>query len=157
MKMQDYVFWNNQDGNLMLGKETVSSLARKFGTSLYLYDANIALNRLSQIKKAFPGFDILYSMKTNPNPLILRLFARGGTGADVASLQELKFALENGFSAEKITYGGPAKLSSHLKAAIEANVGFIDAESERELQILEKMGPQNNRKISTTFRVNIKG
>lgn len=154
MKTIDFMSWENRGAELMIGKEAISAIVRRFGTPLYLYDSRIVLNRLSLIKKVFPDFDILYSVKSNPNPFILNLLASNGCYADVTSLGELKISLRNGFLPQAITYGGPAKSASDLEAAVLANIGTIDAESERELRTLEEIGTRHRKSISTTFRVN---
>jgi diaminopimelate decarboxylase len=138
----------------MLGERLVSSLVEEYGTPLYLYDGRIALNKLRQVQKAFPDFDILYSLKANPNPELSRIMADTGIGADVASLHELAVALNSGFAPHSITFGGPGKTYSELKEIVPKNVRIIDIESEGELRLLEELARNNNIEISITLRVN---
>ena len=154
MKADKYLSWKCRSGDLVIGDQTVSSVVRRFGTPLYLYDSGLILNRLRIVKEAFPGFDISFSVKSNPNPYILALLSKNGCYADVASPLELKSALENGFTPEVITYGGPGKRSSDLEAAVKAKVGIIDVESRRELQILDELGTEYQKSVSATLRVN---
>lgn len=154
--MTNYRNWIKQNKDLFLGEEPVSSIAKKFGTPLYLYDGEIAANRLRLIREAFPGFEILYSLKANPNPAIAQILSKSGAGADVASPQEIKFAREAGFASSKITFGGPGKLGSELRDAVHDGIGLIDVESKRELEILEEIGEDYPRAIPVTLRINTK-
>jgi diaminopimelate decarboxylase len=146
--------WHWSGSDLVLGERLVSSLVEEYGTPLYLYDGRIALNKLMQIQEAFPDFDVLYSLKANPNLELSRIMADVGIGADVASLHELSVALDAGFAPHSITFGGPGKTYSELKETIQNKVRIIDSESETELRLLEELARINNIEINIILRVN---
>lgn len=146
--------WHWRGNNLVLGERLVSSLVELYGTPLYLYDGTIALSKLRRVQQAFPAFDILYSLKANPNPELSRIMADAGIGADIASLHELAVALDVGFAPHSITFGGPGKTYSELQEIIQKKVQLIDVESEGELRLLEELARNQNVEINVTLRVN---
>jgi diaminopimelate decarboxylase len=149
-----YRSWCSKSNELMLGPRSVRSLAEEFGTPLYLYDGEIALNRLALIRAAFPGFEVLYSLKANPNQGLAKVLAEANVGAELASIRELDVALSAGYVPGQITLGGPGKLRSEMEEAVLQGVGIIDIESERELEELEAIGRHFQKSISATLRIN---
>ena len=150
----DYRSWRKEGKDLMLGLQSVQSLAEEFGTPLYLYDTEITLNRLALVRAAFPGFEVLYSFKANPNLNLARVLADANAGAELASIRELGVALSAGYHPSQITLGGPGKQQDEMEEAILKRVGIIDVESERELRELEAIGSKLGRLIPVTLRVN---
>jgi diaminopimelate decarboxylase len=146
--------WERKKGHLLLGDQTLLEVAGRFGTPLYLYDSRIILDRLKRITDAFPDFEILYSLKSNPNPFIATILARSGMSAEVGSVAELRTALSAGFPPGKITFGGPSKRESELEEAVASGVATIDVESLSELRAIEDLGVKHQRRIPVTLRIN---
>ncbi|MCK5020826.1 MAG: alanine racemase [Candidatus Peribacteraceae bacterium] len=138
----------------MIEDEKLLNVAREIGTPLYVYDGEIILNRLKRLCAAFPGFEISYYFKANPNPAIGQILANTNTSVCVASIQELDFALKAKYIPSKITFGGPGKTRKDLEKAIDANVEIIDIESELELKTVEELGADLNKKIKVILRIN---
>ena len=67
-----------------------------------------------------------YSVKTNPRRELLEAARRNDFLAEVISLDELTWSLENGFAVEDTIYNGPQPL---LDTGIGAGVGTIFADS----------------------------
>ena len=61
--------------------------------SFYLYSEGGLRRRGEALKKAFPGAEILYSIKCNPHPRILKIMAELGLGFDAAGAGEVERAL----------------------------------------------------------------
>jgi diaminopimelate decarboxylase len=146
--------WKRRDGDLLLGDQTLSEVASKFGTPLYVYDSRIIADRLKRVTDTFPDFEILFSLKSNPNPSIAKVLAQLGASSEVGSIAELRVAIQAGFPPSKITYGGPSKQENELHEALKAQVGIIDVESIPELRTVERLGRRLQEKIPVTFRVN---
>lgn len=105
--------------------ESVKQAARTFGTPLYFYDMGVLACNIKKLKEAAKGFKIRYAVKTNPNPFILNWLKDHIESVDVSSAGEVKHAINNGWSGEKIEFTGPAKSDSDLELALENNVGSI--------------------------------
>ncbi len=118
----------------------LENLAIQYGTPLYVYDAKKIINQYSLVKESFDGLrtKILFAMKSNNNPEILKTLLSQGSGVDTVSLGEAKLALEVGFRPENIIFT-PASTDEKgirfaLNAGIVLNVGSL-AELEKVGQI----------------------
>ena len=128
-----------RDGAFSIGGLDLDTILRKHPTPLYLYSADVIEEAYSVIRKHFPDFDILYSFKANPGLAIARKLLSLGAGADVSSMGELAAALKVGFDSENILFVGPGKLDAELKAAIDAGIYAIVAESQYELARIDEI------------------
>lgn len=146
--------WRSEGGHLMIGKANVASVAKQLGTPLYLYDANIILDRTKRVQRAFPNFGLFYSVKANPHPAIVKILAGLGLGAGVASLDEIKLAMELGFPLEDIAFGGPGKRYNELSECVRSNIGMVNVESEIELLRLEELGKALQKEVPVSIRIN---
>src|SRR5690348_6833320 len=82
---------------------SLSNLAKRFGTPLYVYSASMIKERIRVFEHAFRKVPhtVCYSVKANSNLSILRLLARTGCGFDVVSGGELARVLRVSRSAAK--------------------------------------------------------
>lgn len=125
---------------LLVGRHPVSRLAEQFGTPLFVYDAQVMLEKSRQLHAILPpNFELYYSIKANPNAAILRLFVEQSCGLEVASAGELFQALAAGCEPENIVFAGPGKTADELSAAIDAGIREIHIESIEEARCIEKL------------------
>lgn len=75
---------------------------------------------------------LVYSMKTNPDPKVLDICREAGIGVDVISRGELDTAVEFGFEPSKIIMNGPAKPADAVRPLISSG-GTVFADSLEEL------------------------
>lgn len=146
--------WSKKEHDLMVGGETVDSVARRMGTPLYLYDGHMILDRIQAIRQTLPDFTLLYSVKTNPNPAILHLIAQSAIGFDVASPREFHAVRSCAPRGAEITYVGPGKRRNDLMEIIEGGATIVIAESLQELDHIESIGKELGRPIPTIVRIN---
>jgi diaminopimelate decarboxylase len=98
----------------------------------YVYDTTVPAERAAAVRAALPaGSTLLYAMKANRHPDVLRILAGVCDGVDVASGGELDRALAAG--ARRIVFAGPAKTDAELRAAIAAGAQ-VNVESAHELR-----------------------
>jgi diaminopimelate decarboxylase len=140
---------------MTVGGIRVSRLAKEFGTPLYVYDAAILRARLERLRAHVPGADVYYSVKANPNPKVIAVFAKAGAGLEVASAAEYLRARAAGGAPERILFAGPGKGEEELKLVVERGIGEIHVESREEIEFLSKLkgarGP-----VPVSVRVNPK-
>ena len=75
-----------REGQLLLGGQTVQTLAEQFGTPLFVYDASVLQRQWQTLRDALPDrFRIFYSIKANPNLALLRFFLQRDCGLEIAS------------------------------------------------------------------------
>lgn len=83
----------------------VGSLAREFGTPLYVYNGNVIINQLEKLRAVLPArHSIRYAAKALTNPAVLRLLEQHGAGLDCVSIQEVQLGLFAGYAPERISY-----------------------------------------------------
>src|ERR1035438_9855409 len=76
----------------------VESLARKFGTPLYVYSQGTLTDHFQKLDRALAPLEhlICFAMKSNSNLAVLRVLANLGGGFDIVSAGELQRVLAAG-------------------------------------------------------------
>jgi diaminopimelate decarboxylase len=136
---------------------SLSKLARRFGTPLYVYSSTAIRERVSCFREAFHSVDheICYSVKANSNLAILRLLAKLHCGFDVVSGGELeRVRLAHHRSAGRVVFSGVGKTITEMEAALRAGILMFNVESAFELEALAKCAARLKKKAAIAFRVN---
>jgi diaminopimelate decarboxylase len=144
------------DGVLTCGGQALDDVAERFGTPLYLYDAQVIRDRYAALSAAFSGIEhwIAYSVKANGSLAILDLLARLGSGADIVSGGELARALRAGLPAQRIVFAGVGKTEREIEAALMAGIHAFNVESASELGLIESVAERTGRQAPIAIRVN---
>src|SRR5690349_8785059 len=98
-----------EDGELTLGGVRASALADEFGTPLVAYCERTIVDAARAYRESAPDALLVYGTKAFPNVAVLRLLAREGFGADVASLGELELARHAGIDGTALVVHGNNK------------------------------------------------
>ncbi len=87
-------------------RETLLALANKYGTPLYVYDADKMAENYRSFVSSFPvkKLKVYYACKANTNLSILKLFKALGAGLDCVSIGEVQLGLMAGFPAGDIMF-----------------------------------------------------
>ncbi|EEB05051.1 ornithine decarboxylase Spe1 [Schizosaccharomyces japonicus yFS275] len=80
-----------------------------------------------------PRVQPFYAVKCNPDPRVLALLVKFGTGFDCASKGELQQILSLGVSPERIVYANPCKAINYIRYARNNNVDFMTFDNTEEL------------------------
>ncbi|MFC1694053.1 diaminopimelate decarboxylase, partial [Candidatus Latescibacterota bacterium] len=145
-----------KDGKLYAEDVLLSDIAMRYGTPVYVYSRRTLERHIRAIDNAFKDIDHLtcYSVKANSNGAILRLFSEYGMGADIVSGGELYRALRAGIPANRIVFSGVGKTEKEIKYALESGILMFNAESESELETINRIAGEMNCKAPLSFRVN---
>ena len=140
---------------LMIGGMPLTRLAERVGsTPFYAYDRQLFTDRVAQLRAALPPeIHLHYAMKANPMPAVVQHFAGLVDGFDVASAGELKVVLDTAMAPDKISFAGPGKTESELRRAAAAGI-VVNLESEREMEILARVGAEMGLRPKAAVRVN---
>jgi diaminopimelate decarboxylase len=132
---------------------SVSDLARRFGTPLYLYDGDVLRSTYTRLRESLhPGVDVFYSAKANPNVSICAVLRALGAGLEVSSLAELITAQRAGARNSDVIFLGPGKSAEELRACAELGIHAVVCESLDEVSMLEAIAPQAG--MNVLLRVN---
>jgi diaminopimelate decarboxylase len=85
---------------------------------------------------------------------VLNVFARAGAGFDIVSAGELMRALRAGARADRIVFSGVGKTADEMRMALEAGVKCFNVESIPELDRLNGVAAELDRRAPVSLRVN---
>ncbi|WP_306207038.1 alanine racemase [Actinoplanes sp. RD1] len=118
----------------------------------YVYDRAVARRRAAEVRAALPaGTVLLYAVKANGHPEMVRALAQACDGLEVASGGELRLAVEAG--ARRLVFGGPAKTDAELTLAVRAGAQ-INVESAHELRRLDALAAAEGVVADVCLRIN---
>ncbi|MGB9407421.1 MAG: diaminopimelate decarboxylase [Terracidiphilus sp.] len=151
-------FHNPQPGSaLHCGKVSLETLARRYGTPLYVYSADQIVERLGMFQQALAGWEnlVCYAVKANSALAILKLMAEHGAGFDIVSGGELERVLAAAPEAvDRVVFSGVGKTAAEIDLALTADILEFHAESEAELELLAHRAARLKRKARFALRVN---
>jgi diaminopimelate decarboxylase len=141
---------------LFIENTSVLSITKKNKTPFYLYSEKQIRENYLNFAKTFKNISplICFAAKANTNLTIMRMLGKLGSGADVVSGGELLKALKAGIKPNKIVFSGVGKTEEELKLAIRKKILLINAESESEAILINKIGKKINKIIPIGFRIN---
>jgi diaminopimelate decarboxylase len=136
---------------------SLTTLAGKYGTPLYVYSAQQITQRFQLFHQAFATrpHTICYAVKANSSLAILRLLAEQGAGFDIVSggeLERVRKAHKPAF--KKVVFSGVGKQVWEIDAALRANILLFNVESEAELHILAARAQALGKIARFALRVN---
>ena len=149
-------FINYKNRELFVEDLKVKELAEKFGTPLYIYSQTHFINQFKDFENAFRDINhkIFYAMKANFNLSVINTFIKLGSSIDANSEGEFYRALKTGILPSKIILTSVGKTKNEIKLGIEKNVLMIKAESEEEVELINKIAGELGRTASVAIRVN---
>lgn len=149
---------NVKDDELYIGEHGVTSLAKEYGTPLYIMDKKDFKDRAKLYRESFVSekmeTEVIYASKALLNLYMADLVHKEGLSIDVVSGGELWTVLKSGFPKEKIYFHGNNKLEKELKFAVESEIGCIILDNKQELEDLNKVLEGRNYKQKVLLRVN---
>src|SRR5664280_3738962 len=103
---------------------SVESLAKKFGTPLYIYSQRTLTEHFQRLDHALAPLDhlICFSMKVNSNLSVLRTLANLGAGFDIVSGGELQRIIAAGGDPRQCVFAGVGKTEGEIKFALRQGV-----------------------------------
>ena len=132
------------DGELCFAGQSVTALAREYGTPLYLYDEARVRERcrtyLNAMREAFGDRSrVLYASKAASFRRLYEIMREEGMGIDVVSLGEIETACVAGYPLEKAYFHSNNKTDRDIEVAIEKGVGCFVVDNEEELVAISEI------------------
>lgn len=108
----------------------LSRVAEEFGTPAYVFLGDRIETRIGELKTGFgERFSLSYAAKSNPNPTLLAFLEPRVENLDISSIGEMRLGLKAGWTAERMSFTGPAKRDAELEEAIAGGLGELIVES----------------------------
>jgi len=134
----------------------VESLVRQFGSPLYVYSQATITDHFQKLDRAMDGVDhlVCFAMKSNSNLAVLRTIADLGGGFDIVSAGELQRIIAAGGDPKKCVFAGVGKTEAEIEFALKKGVYSFNAESEPELQRINRVAARLKKIAPVAVRVN---
>ena len=136
-------------------KEHLLQKINQTPTPFYYYDIELLKKTLQQIKEISEKYNFVvhYALKANFNTRILNTIKEYGLGADCVSGNEVKKAIEVGFSPDKVVFAGVGKSDKEIIEALNNDIFCFNVESVQELGVINGLAAAAGKKanIASSF------
>ena len=151
--MHDFRYVGNR---LFCEGVAVESLARKFGTPLYVYSQRTLTEHFQKLDAAMSPVNhlVCFSVKSNSNLSALRALANHGSGFDIVSGGELQRVITAGGDPRRCIFAGVGKTEDEIEFALRQGIYSFNAESEPELQRINRVAARLKKIAPVALRVN---
>ena len=151
--MHDFRYRGNK---LFCEGVAVESLARRFGTPLYVYSQRTLTGHFQRLDAAFSPVAhlVCFALKANGNLSVLRALANRGSGFDIVSGGELQRVIAAGGDPRRCVFAGVAKTGAEIEFALRQNIYAFNVESEPELQRINRLAARLGKIAPFAVRVN---
>jgi diaminopimelate decarboxylase len=135
---------------------SIESLVRQFGTPLYVYSQRTLTRHFRELDRAMSPVEhlICFAMKSNSNQSVLRTLVNLGSGFDIVSGGELQRVIAAGGDPSKCVFAGVGKTEAEIEFALRRGVYSFNAESEPELQRINRVAARLKKVAPVAVRVN---
>lgn len=143
------------DGCLQVGGVALTRLAARVGsTPFFAYDRSLITRRVAELRRSLPrDVHLSYALKANPMPAVVQHLSGLVDGFDVASVAEMKTALDTTMPPASVSFAGPGKTPAEVAQAIAAGIG-LSVESENELATAAGIARAQGVRARVAIRVN---
>ena len=148
----------NAEGELCLAGVSLISLAKQYGTPLYLYDEERIRERCrtytGAVKTAFGGRGkVLYASKAASFRRLYEIMKEEGMGIDVVSSGEIYTAMKAGYPLEYAYFHSNNKTDEDIAYAIESGVGYFVVDNAEELYAIDRIAGEASVKQKILLRL----
>ena len=135
---------------------SIASLAKKFGTPLFVYSSKTLTDHFQKLDAALAPLDrlICFAMKSNSNQAVLRTLADLGSGFDTVSGGEIQRVIAAGGNPKKCIFAGVGKTEDEIAFALRKRIYSFNVESVSELARINRIAGQLKMKAPVAIRVN---
>jgi len=125
-------------------ENAISSNTLKDTTHFIIINLNIVTYQFHHWIEKMPRVKPYYAIKSNTNPIIIKLLHKLGCHFDVASKNEIETILNCDIEAENMIYANPCKSIEYIKYAKEKGVNLLVIDSICEMEKIKCVYPEAN-------------
>ena len=142
----------------MVSRSFYGELLERYGSPLYVYDLDEAERRAKALVELLPKrAQLLYALKANPIADLCATLRKAGCRVEIASILELKIALEAGFLPSDMLFSGPGKTPTIIREALLAGVTQFSCDSWYDMERLAEVASAANKSVSALLRLHLSG
>jgi diaminopimelate decarboxylase len=151
--MHDFRYVGNK---LFCEGVAVETLAKKFGTPLYIYSQRTLTDHFQKLDSALAPLDhlICFAMKANSNLAVMRTLVKLGSSFDVVSSGELQRVIAAGGNPHKCVFAGVAKTEAEIEFALRKGIYSFNVESEPEIIRINRIAARLKKIAPIAVRIN---
>jgi diaminopimelate decarboxylase len=145
-------------GNLTFAGASLTELAERYGTPLYLYDeARVRERCRTYLKAVRDGFGdnarVLYASKAASFKRLYEIMKEEGMGIDVVSMGEIRTATLAGYPLENAYFHSNNKTDTDINYAMDRGVGHFVVDNAEELYRLDYFAAKRGIKQKILLRI----
>jgi ornithine decarboxylase len=115
-------------------RESLQHLVSRFGSPLFLIDAERVRAQYRALTAALPGVVLYYAIKSLPHPAIVAVLNQQGACFDLATNGEVQLVRRLGVAPDRCIHTHPIKRDSDIRTALNFGVTHFVIDNEDELR-----------------------
>ena len=119
-------------------RASIEHLVRRYGSPLFLIDAERVRTQYRRLSAALPGVDLYYAIKCLPHPAVAATLRDEGGFFDLATNGEVELVRRLGVAAGRCIHTHPIKRDSDIRTALAYGVTHFVVDNPEELRKFEK-------------------
>lgn len=119
-------------------RESIEHLVERYGSPLFLIDAERVRAQYRRLSAALPGVDLFYAVKCLPHPSIAAALRDCGGSFDLATNGEVELVRRLGIAGERCIHTHPIKRDGDIRTALSYGVTHFVIDNPDELRKFAK-------------------
>jgi ornithine decarboxylase len=133
-------------------REAVQHLVARYGSPLFVIDAERVRRQYRRLAAALPGVDLHYALKPLPHPSVINTLSAEGACFDLATNGEIELVRRLGVAPERCIHTHPIKRDSDIRTALAYGVNRFVVDNPDELRKFVKYRSRASLLIRISFR-----
>ena len=135
-------------------RESIEHLVSRYGSPLFLMDAERVRAQYRKLSAALPGVGLFYAIKSLPHPSVVATLRDAGACFDLATNGEVELVRRLGIAPERCIHTHPIKRDGDIRTALAYGVRYFVIDNEDELRKFAKFRTRAELLIRVAFRSN---
>jgi ornithine decarboxylase len=133
-------------------REAIERLVGRYGSPLFLLDAERVRAQYRKLSAALPGVGLYYAIKSLPHPAVVATLRDAGACFDLATNGEVELVRRLGIGAERCIHTHPIKRDGDIRTALAYGVKYFVVDNEDEVRKFAKFRTRAELIIRVAFR-----
>lgn len=133
-------------------RAAVEHLVSRYGSPLFIIDAERVRQQYRRLAAALPGVDLHYALKPLPHAAVIRTLNEEGAFFDLATNGEVELVRRLGIDAKRCIHTHPIKRDSDIRTALTFGVSRFVVDNPDELRKFVKFRSRCSLLIRVSFR-----
>jgi ornithine decarboxylase len=134
------------------GHESIKHLVERYGSPLFVIDAERVRRQYRRLAAALPGVDLHYALKPLPHSSVIETLQAEGAFFDLATNGEVELVRRLKVSPERCIHTHPIKRDSDIRTALDYGVNRFVIDNPDELRKFVKYRNRSSLLVRVSFR-----